>query len=53
MCESMGKQVPPNVGLISSIIIVVDRGQCQTSIRKVKALDIQMLINAPPLQPNA
>ena len=33
-----------------SIITVVDPSKCQTSIRKVKALDVQMLINAPPLQ---
>ena len=33
-----------------SIITVVDPSECQTSIRKIRALDVQMLMNAPPLQ---
>ena len=35
------------------IINVVDPSKCQTSIRKIKALDVQMLIDAPPLQLSA
>ena len=36
-----------------SIITVVDLSKCQPSTRKIKALDVQMLIDAPPLQLNA
>ena len=36
-----------------SIITVVDPSKCQTSTRKIKALDVQMLIDAPPLQLSA
>ena len=36
-----------------SIITVVDPSKCQTSTRIIKALDVQMLIEAPPLQFNA
>ena len=50
MCESMGKRVPPRVRIQGSIITVVDPSKCQTSTRKIKALDEQMLIDAPPLQ---
>ena len=53
MCESMGKRVPPRVSIQCSIITVVDPSKCQTSTRKIKALDVQMLIKAPPLQLNA
>ena len=53
MCESMGKQVPPRVSIQRSIITVVDPSKGQTSTRKIKALDVQMLIEAPPLQLNA
>ena len=55
MCESMGKRVPPRVRIqgINSIVTVVDPSKCQTSTRKIKALDVQMLIDAPPLQLNA
>ena len=53
MCESMGKRVPPRVSIQGSIITVVDPSKCQTSTRKIKALDVQMLIEAPPLQLNA
>ena len=44
MCESMGKRVS---------ITVVDPSKCQTSTHKTKALDGQMLNDAPPLQLNA
>ena len=50
MCESMGKQVPPIVRMQGSIITVVGPSKCQTSIRKIKALDVQMLIDAPPFE---
>ena len=53
MCESMGKQVPPRVSIQGSLITVVDPSKCQTSTRKIKALDAQMLIDAPPLPLNA
>ena len=33
-----------------SIITVVDPSKCQANIRKIKALDVHMLIDAPPLQ---
>ena len=33
-----------------SIISVDDPSECQTSLHRAKALDVQMLINAPPLQ---
>ena len=37
-----------------SIITVVDPSKCQASIRKIKALDVQMLTDAPsPLQLSA
>ena len=36
-----------------SNVTVVDPSKCQTSIRKIKALDVQMLIDAPPLQLSA
>ena len=53
MCESMGKRVPPRVSIQGSIITVIDPSKCQTSRRKTKARDVQMLIDAPPLQLNA
>ena len=53
MYESMGKRVPPRVSIQDSIITVVDPSKCQTSIRKIKDLDVQMLIDATPLQLNA
>ena len=53
MCESMDKRVPPRVSIQGNIITVVDPSICQTSTRKIKALDVQMLIDAPPLQLNA
>ena len=53
MCESMGKRVPPRVSIQESIIAVVDPRKCQTSTRKVKALDVQRLFDAPRLQLNA
>ena len=53
MCESMDKRVPLRVSIQGSIITVVDPSKCQTSTRKIKALDVQMLIEAPPLQLNA
>ena len=49
----MDKRVPPRVSLQGSKIIVVDPSKYQTSTRKTKALDVQMLIDAPPLQLNA
>ena len=49
----MGKRVPPRVSIQDSIITVVDPSKCQTSIRKIKDLDVQMLIDATPLQLNA
>ena len=36
-----------------NIITVEDPSICQASTRKTKALDVQMLIDAPPLQHNA
>ena len=51
--ESMDKRVPPRVRIQGSITPVVDPSICQASIRKIKALDVQMLIDAPPLQLNA
>ena len=36
-----------------SIITVVDPSKCQTSIRNIKALDVQILIDASPLQLSA
>ena len=53
MCELMDKRVPPRVSIQGSIITVVDPRKCQTSTRKIKALDVQILIEAPPLQLNA
>ena len=54
MCESMDKRVPPRVSIQGNIITVVDPSICQTKTRKIKALDVQMLIDAPPfLQLNA
>ena len=54
MRESMGKRVPPRLRIQGSIItVVVDPCKCQTSTREIKALDVQMLIDAPPLQLNA
>ena len=49
----MDKRVPPRVSIQGNIITVVDPSICQTSTRKTKALDVQMLIDAPPLQLNA
>ena len=49
----MDKRVPPRVSIQGSIITVVDPSKYQTSTRKIKALDVQMLIEAPPLQLNA
>ena len=49
----MGKRVPPRVSIQGSIITVVDPSKGQTSTRKIKALDVQMLIDAPPLQLDA
>ena len=34
----------------SIITAVVGPSKCQTSIRKIKALNVEMLIDAPPLQ---
>ena len=53
MCESTGKCVPPRVSIQGSIITVVDPSKYQTTTRKIKALDVQILIDAPPLQLNA
>ena len=53
MCESMGKLIPSRVSIQGSNMTVVDPSICQTSTRKIKALGIQMLIDAPPLQLNA
>ena len=53
MCESMDKRVPPRVSIEGSIITVVDPSKSQTNTRKIKALDVQMLIEAPSLQSNA
>ena len=53
MCESMGKRVQPRVRIQGNIITVVDPSKCQASTRKIKSLDVQMLIDAPPLQLNA
>ena len=36
-----------------SIITVVDPSKCQSSIRKIKALDVHMVMDAPPLQLSA
>ena len=49
----MGKRVPPRISVQGSIITVIDPSKCQTSIRKIKALNVQMLIDVPPLQLNA
>ena len=46
----MSKRVPPYVRMQGSIVNIVDPSKCQTSIRKLKAFDVQRLINAPPLQ---
>ena len=35
------------------MITVVDPSKCQTSIRKIRALDVQILFDAPPLQLSA
>ena len=53
MCESMGKRVPPRVGIQGSRITIVDPSKCRTNTRKIKALEVQILIDAPPLQLNA
>ena len=53
MCESMGKQVPPRVRIQGSIITIVDPSKCQTNTRKIKALEVHMVFDAPPLQLNA
>ena len=53
MCESMDNRVPPRVSIQGNITTVVNSSICQTSTRKIKALDVQMLIDAPPLQLNA
>ena len=53
MCESTDKRVPPRVSTQGRIITEVDPSKCQTSTRKIKALDVQILIEAPPLQLNA
>ena len=53
MCESMGKRVPPRARIQDSMITIVDPSKCQTSSRKIKALEVQMLIDPPPLQLNA
>ena len=53
MCESMDKRISPYVRVRGSIITVVDPSKCQTSIRKIKVLDVQILTNAPPLQLSA
>ena len=52
MCESMDKRVPPRVSIQGSIITVVDPSIRKASTRKTKALDVQMLIDTPPLQLN-
>ena len=49
----MYKRVPPRVSIQGSIITVVNPSKCQTSTRKIKALEVQMLIESPPLQLNA
>ena len=33
-----------------SIVTVVGPSKCQPSTRKIEALDVQLLINVPPLQ---
>ena len=48
MCESMDKRVPPRVSIQGSIITAVDPCKYQTSTRKIKALNVQMLVEAPP-----
>ena len=53
MCESMGKRAPSRVSIQGSIISAVDPSKCQTSTRKIKALDVQTVIDAPPVQLNA
>ena len=53
MWESMDKRVPPRVSIQGTIITVVDPSKCQISTRQIKALDVQMLIEAPSLQLNA
>ena len=49
----MSKRVPPRVRIQGSIITVVDPSIYQASTRKIEAMDVQMLIDAPPLQLNA
>ena len=49
----MSKRVPPRVRIQGSIITVVDPSIYQASIRKIEAMDVKMLIDAPPLQLNA
>ena len=49
----MSKRVPPRVRIQGSIITVVDPSIYQASARKIEAMDVQMLIDAPPLQLNA
>ena len=53
MCESVDKRVPPRISIQGSTITVVDPSKCQIDTRKIKALNVQMLIDAPPLQLNA
>ena len=53
MCESMSKRVPPRVRIQGSIITVVDPSIYQASTRKIKAMGVQMLIDAPSLQLNS
>ena len=52
MCESRNKRVPPRVSIQGSIITAVDPSICQTSTCNIKALDVQMLTDTPPLQLN-
>ena len=49
----MGKRISPRVSIQGSNITVVDPNKYQTSTRKIKTLDVQMLMDAPPLQLNA
>ena len=49
----MSKRVPPRVRIQGSIITVVDPSIYQASTRKIEAMDVKMLIDAPPLQLNA
>ena len=49
----MDKRVPPRVSIQDNIITAVDPSICQTSTPNIKALDVQILNDAPPLQLNA